>query len=321
MKTENNLEESLEKLAVLGTDPDEFKIWLKSFLINNISHPLSGFSLTEYPHEYLSRIYESTKNVRFQERLRGAVKQFFKDWNINAGNTESIEYYSSLLNLIAELPITDVYPELIETALSGYYCGFRSENESRDVQTLLLEVIAGMEVSGEEIPKKRLMDLVKKYMIDPRYTPLCFMIAWKTQYESAIEYMSQLLECTRKRSFDIHETIEDFLIGCRVDKFKELVVPMLEELKFDNLREYFLKILSDLGVKIYISDYRFEPDHILMTWEVYGQPVVLQETIYYGDEHYGIMNSIEEFPPTPIGVKKGDKEFLEFSEEFLEKAA
>jgi hypothetical protein len=297
MKPENNLEDSLEKLAELGTDPDEFKIWLKSFLTNNISHPLPGFSLTEYPHEYLSRIYESTDNERFKERLRGAVAQFFKNWNINARN-ESYEYYSSLLNLIADL-----------------------ENESRDVQTLILEVIAGMEVPGAEKPKKRLMDLVKKYIIDPSYTPLCFTIAWQTQYESAIEYMSRLLECSRKRSFDIHETIEDFLIGCRVDIFKELVVPMLEELKFDNLRGYFLEILSDLGVKIYISDYRFEPDHILMTWEVYGQPVVLQETIYYGNVHYGLMNSIEEFPPTPIGVKKGDEEFLEFAEEFLEKAA
>lgn len=320
-KEKKILEDSIDWLSKQGTEPDEFKIWLKSFLITNISDPLPDFSFTEYPHEYLFRIYEATSNVRFQERLRCAVKWLFKDWNVNAKNTESIEYYSSLLNLIAELPVSEMYPELIETALSGYYCGTISKNEKRDIQALTLQVIAGMPAPGVGELKDRLLELVKKYIHDIRYTPLCFRIAWQTRYEYAAQYIGPLLKCSDKKDFDIHGTIERFLRRAKIDTFKELFIPMMKQLQVNNLRKYFLGILSDLGVDIRVSNYRSEPDHILMSWKVYDQPVVPQTNIYCGEEHYDIMNSIEEFPPLRISVEKGDEEFQEFVEEFLEKAA
>ncbi len=321
MKPENNLENSLDKLGKLGTDPDEFKIWLKSFLIKNISDPLPGFSRTEYPHDYLTRIYESTGSVRFQERLRHSVKELFKNWNINARITESIEYYSSLLNLIAELPISEMYPELIETALTGFYCGIHSENEPRDVQTLILEVIAGMQLPGSAKSKKRLMDLVKKYIIDPRYTPLCFRIAWQTRYENATHYISQLLECLHKKTFDIHETIEDFLIECGVSKFKELLVPMMKLLRVDNLWKYFLKILFKVGVEVHVPEFPFTSEYLLMRWKVYGQPAVPLQKIPCGKVNYRIMNLIDEFEPPPISEKEKDETFQESVEVLLEEAA
>jgi hypothetical protein len=293
MKPENNLEDSLERLVKLGTDPDKFKIWLKSFLINNISDPLPGFSLTEYPHEYLSRIYESTGSVRFQERLRSTVKQFFKDWNINAVNTESIEYYSSLLNLIADLPVTEMYSELIETALSGFYCGIFSENEPRDVQTLILEVIAGMQVPGATSSKDQLMDLVKKYILDPMYTPLCFRIAWQTEYKNAINYISLLLEYSKERKFDIYETIERFLLGGDVVKFKELLVPILERLQINNMMEYFLKILLKLGIEIRTSNYPFGTSCLLLIWEPYDLLAVSRARISCDNDE--IVAQIERF--------------------------
>lgn len=309
------LKESLDRISKLGTDPDEFKIWLKSFLISKISDPLPGYSLRVYPHEYLYKIYESTENVRFQERLRRAVKELFKDWNINATRTETIEYYSSLLNLIAELPVSEVYPDLIEIALSGSYCGILTKNEKLDVQTLILQVIAGFPASGIKKLKERLMDLVKKYIHDNNYTPLCFRIAWQIQYENAIQYIKPLLECAQIRYFDIYGTIERFLLGCGVGKFKDLLIPMLQELKLSNMREYFLKILLELGVEISISKFRFVYNFLSLRWKLDDQPES-KGVIFCEDGE--IITSIEKVKPIDVGEEKNkDEEFLEGLKDFL----
>ncbi len=322
MKPEKTiLEESIDRIS--RTDPDEFKIWLKSFLINNIAYPLPDYSFTEYPYEYLYRIYESTKNVLFQERLRRAVKELFRDWNINAVNTENIEYYSSLINLIAELPVSEMYPDLIEIALKGYYRGILSENEKKlDIQTLILQVIAGFPPSGEEKLKDRLMDLVKKYIPEMKYTPLCFRIAWQTRYESAIQYIRPLLECSKIRKFDIYGTIKRFLLGCGVGKLKDLLVPMLQELKLHDMREYFLKILLEVGAEIRVSNFYFDfKNHLLiwertllLRWELYEKPESQIEISCDDDE---IMDYIEEFNQFGVENQENkDKKFLKRIEEF-----
>lgn len=264
-------------------EPDEFKIWLKSFLITKIGDPLPGYSLAEYPHEYLYKINELTSNIRFQERLRCAVKDLFKDWNVKATNTETIEYYSSLLNLIAELPVSDMYPDLVEIALKGYYCGIFSKNEEIDVQTLILQVIAGFPPSGMKKLKKRLMDLVKKYALEDRYTPICFRISWQTRYENAIQYIKPLLECYEIRKFDIDGTIERFLLGCGVSKFEDLLIPMLRELRAHDMRQFFLEILQGVGVEVRLSNYPFTSENLLLIWEPYGQ-VQLRKQIFCDDE-------------------------------------
>ena len=314
MKLERNLEDAIDKLSNVGTDPDEFKIWLKSFLINKISHPLPDFSLNEYPHEYLYRINELTSNVRFQERLRHAVKELFKDWNINAKHTESIEYYSSLLNLIAELPVSEMYPELIEIALSGDYCGVISKNEKRDVQTLILQVIAGMLVPVDEELKKRLIGLVENYILDIRYTPLCFRIAWQARYENAIQFIRPLLECSFKRNFDIYGTIERFLSGCRVAKFKNLLEPMLQELQTNNLWKYFREILFKLGVEIHVPHFPPDPQYLLLRWGLYDQPVS-KEQVFCHDRDLMIL--IEESGQLGIDEQKNDKKFWEIIKELF----
>jgi hypothetical protein len=316
MKLEKKLEDAIDRLSRLGTEPDEFKIWLKLFLVTKISDPLPGFSLTEYPYEYLYRINESTGNVRFQERLRHTVKELFKDWNINASNTESIEYYSSLLNLIAELPVTEVYPYLIEAALTGNYCEIFSKNEKRDVQTLILQVIAGMQVPWDEKIKDRLMDLVRKYIHNPRYTPLCFRIAWQIRYEKAIQYMIPLLECSFKRKFDIYGTIERFLSGCGVSKFKDLLVPMLEQLQTNNMWKYFIEILFKLGVEIRVTNFRFAPSYLILIWDIYNQPVSRVKIFCDNDE---IINLIEYFSKLSTDKQETrDKSSWEFIKRFFE---
>ncbi len=309
MKLEKKLEEAIDKLSRLGTEPDEFKIWLKSFLITHISHPLPGFSLNEYPYEYLYRINELTSNIRFQERLRHAVKELFIDWNINARNTETIEYYSSLLNLIAELPVTKAYPDLIEIALSGDYCGVILENEDIDVHTLILQVIVGMQVPGDEKIKGRLMDLVRKFIDDFRYTPLCFRIAWQVRYENAIQYIKPLLDCYFKRKFDIYGTIERFLSGCGISNFKNFLVPMLEQLQTNDIRKFFLEILFELGVEIHVPNFPPSPQYLLLTWDIYDQ-LILKEQVFC--ENQDIITLIEELGPLGIDVQKDDKKFMEF---------
>jgi hypothetical protein len=309
MKLKKKLEDTIDKLSNVRTDPDEFKIWLKSFLITNISHPLTDYYINEYPYEYLYRINELTGNIRFQERLRHAVKELFKDWNINARNTETIEYYSSLLNLIAELPVSEMYPELIEIALSGDYCEVISENENIDVQTLILQVIAGMQVSGEEKIKDRFMDLVRKYIDDFRYTPLCFRIAWQIRYENVIQYIKPLLDCYLKRKFDIYGTIERFLSGCGISNFKNFLVPMLKQLQTNDMRKYFLEILFKVGVEIHVPNFPPNPQYLLMTWDTYDQLVSMEQVVC---ENQDIMTLIEELVPLSIDVKKDDKKFMEF---------
>ncbi len=295
MKPEKKiLEDSIDRLSRLMTEPDEFKIWLKSFLITNISYPLIDFSFAEYPHEYLSRIYRLTNNCRFQERLRFAVKEFFRDWNINAINTEPIEFFLSLLNLIAELPISEMYPDIIELALSGSYCGVILKNEKRDFQTLILQVIASLSLPGGDEFKDRLMELVKKYILDIRYTPLCFRIAWQVRYENAIEYLRPLLECSYKRKFDIYGTIERFLWGCGELKFKDLLVPMLLRLQNKNMWEDFLKILFKLGVEIRVPYYPRDPNYLLMRWDLYDQPVSWVQIFC---KNLGIMTQIAQLGP------------------------
>jgi hypothetical protein len=311
------LEESIDRISKLGTDPDEFKIWLKSFLITKISDPLPGYSLTEYPYEYLYRINESTKNVRFQERLRCAVKELFKNWNINATSTDTIEYYSSLLNLIAELPVSEMYPDLIEIALAGSY--FNRDNSKKneiDVHALILQIIAGMQVPGDEKLKDRLMDLVRKYIIDIRYTPLCFRIAWQTRYENAIQYIRPLLECWKERKFNIYGTIERFLLGCGVGKFKDLLVPMLQELKLHDMREYFLKILLELGVEIRFSKLRYESEKLVLIWGVYKQ-TLSRVQIFCDDGE--IMAHIKKLNPLDsVNQEIRDKGFWKHIKKFFE---
>ncbi|UCH96510.1 MAG: hypothetical protein JSV88_06580 [Candidatus Aminicenantes bacterium] len=317
MKLKKKLEESIDKLSNVGTDPDEFKIWLKRFLIRNISHPLTDYYLNEYPYEYLYRINEATSNIRFQERLRHAIKELFRDWNINAIKTETIEYYSNLLNLIAELPVTEMYPDLIEIALSGDYCGVILENEDIDVQTLILEVIVGMQVPGDEKIKDRLMDLVRKYIDDFRYTPLCFRIAWQIRYDNATQYINPLLACYNERKFDIYGTIERFLLGGGVPLFKNLLLPMLDHLQTNNMREDFLEILLEVRAEIRVLNFRFDFDNrllipertLLLRWELYEQPVSQIEIPCDDDE---IMDHIEKFNQLGPGNRKNkDEIFLE----------
>ncbi|MCX6580114.1 MAG: hypothetical protein NT166_08010 [Candidatus Aminicenantes bacterium] len=303
------IEDAIDKVSRLGTNPDEFKIWLKSFLITKIGDPLPGYSLTEYPHEYLYRIYESTKNVIFQERLRCAVKELFKDWNINARKTDSIEYYSSLLNLIAELPVSEMYPDLIEIALTGFYCGTESENEKLDVQTLILQVIAGFPPPGMKKLKDRLMDLAEKYILDMRYTPLCFRIAWQIRYENAIQYIRPLLECSQIRQFDIYGTIERFILGCRVGKFKNLLMPMLLELQSDDMRKYFLEILFKLGVEIHVPNFPPDPKYLLLEWDIYDQLISTEKVLC---ENQDIMTLIEKLGTRSIDVQEDDNKFMVF---------
>jgi len=307
------LEESIDRIS--GFKLDEFKIWLKSFLITKVSAPLPGYSPEEYPYEYLYKINESTTNVRFQERLRCAVIELFKDWNVNARDTETIEYYSSLVNLIAELPVSKLYPDLIEIALTGFYCGVLSDNQKLDVQTLILQVIAGFPPSGMKKLKKRLMDLVEKYILDKRYTPLCFRIAWQARYENAIQYIKLLFECYYERKFDIYGTIERFLLGCQVRKFKNLLIPILQELQLHDMRQFFIEILRKVGVEIRVSYFRFEYRSLIVIWEPYDQP---QSHVKIFCKDREIMNYIDELFPIDFGDQKSrDKKFKKLIESIL----
>lgn len=311
MRLDKKLEDSIDRLSRLGTQPDEFKIWLKRFLIKKISHPLTGYYRNEPPYSYLYRINEATDSERFQERLRHAVKELFKDWNINARNTETIEYFSSLLNLIAELPVTEMYPELIEIAYAGPYCGVISGSEEIDVQTLILQVIAGMQVPSDEKVKDRLMDIVEKYIHDHKYTQLCFRIAWQTRHDNAIQYIRPILEFSYNRRFDIGGAMERFLSECRVANFKNFLVPMLEKIQTNDnkMQKYFLEILSKLGVRVRIPNFPPDPQYLLMTWDTYDQ-MLFKERILC--ENQNIMNLVEESGPFDNNVQERDKKFLDF---------
>jgi hypothetical protein len=252
MKHNSETENAIKELSQYIDRPDKFKAWLKGFLVTKISDPLQDYSLKEFPHEYLRRMYLSTQNTDFQELLRQSVKELFIDWNIYAEHTETVDYYASLLRLIAELPVSEVYSDLIEAANPGNYRDIPAASEKKDVQTLLFRVIVGLPLPTDREVRHRAMFLAKKYVYDFRYTPLCFRLLWQLDIRNAIEFITPLMECAQYRKFDLSGTLTRFLEGCGALGFIKLVIPMLHSLQTNQLRWDFLKGLLSLGVELHI---------------------------------------------------------------------
>ncbi len=287
MKPSREMKSAIEELSQYPGKPDEFKIWLKNFLTTKISDPLPDYSLEEFPHEYLQRLYLNTKNTRFQERLRHAVKELFIDWNIYAEYTETVDYFANLLHLIAELPVSEVYSDLIEAAISGFYCDIPASSEKKDVQTLLLKVLIGLPVPGDGKAKRRALKLAEKYKYayDFRYTPLCFRLAWQLEIENAIQFISPLMKCARYRKFDLPRTLTRFLRGCGAEHFKELIIPMLHTLQPHRLWMDLLETLSTAGVELYLP---YHPN--LHPFDFQGPMAYLRMGWSFDPQYHGPLN-------------------------------
>jgi hypothetical protein len=266
-----------ELLSELSEHSDEdFKIWVKSLLTNPRNIPEIRYSIREFPHDFLADLYRSTKNVAFQVRLRSAVLSLFKEWNINARNTETPEYVVSLLNLIADLPINEAYPSLLSRAQSGLFAGIYSSYEKWDMQTIILQILAEMLYEHRSEDDNLLRLLLDKYCSDVDYFPYCFKILFKRDFSQSPKHLVSLFALWRRSKFDIQSLLEEYLQACRVGGFVQIAKSVFAFLEEGVLITEFLETASEVGLNINVFNMPLvygAPSRagLRIWWNVYGQ--------------------------------------------------
>lgn len=327
MKLNIETEKAIEKLCMSKIELVEFKSWLKKFLIYKISDPLPDYSIREFPCDYLRRLYVGTKNTHFQEVLKSSTKELFLEWNALASRTETLDYYSSLIRLIAELPVYGLYSDIVEIAISGSYCGVPSPSEKKDIQTLLLRVLVSLTIPGDNKTKDRALVLAKKYVDDFLYTPLCFRLAWQLDIRNAINFISPLIKCAQERKFDLESTLFRFLNGCRATLFKEIVLSILKNLSNNELLRDFFIALFQLGIQFHIPNFSRFPvskskrakTYLQIYWQLDKEkPLKKYSVPIKKNYNKNIIEQINLFENSvPNDERKNDKHFLSNIKDFF----
>jgi hypothetical protein len=243
----HEMEKKLEYLE--GLSREELTIWMKRYLAENRTYPLSISHRDTYRSSILLQFYFISADSEFRRRFEQAVASQVNSWRPSADSswqepTDSPDYFIEILNIAGRIRISDTYSRLLVLAKTGELK--KKVAFGIDLHYQLLRVLFGF---GMDTNRNDLELLIERDIEDPRYSALCYRRSWELEFRKGIENLPILLKCYQNdHSVDAAGALNRFIRKLGQKGFKMEFFHMLRKLE-----EPYYTILCDIMESIGIE--------------------------------------------------------------------
>ncbi|KYK35265.1 MAG: hypothetical protein AYK18_13165 [Theionarchaea archaeon DG-70] len=248
-----------------GLSDQELTNWVRRFLAENRSHPLSIPSKDTYKSTILLQFYFMSTNSDFRRRFERASLDLVNSWRASADPSwqepaDSLDYFAELLAIVGRIRISDTYSRLLVLAKSEELK--KKVGLGVDLHSQLLRVLFGF---GMDENRQDLEYIIDRDIEDLHYTALCFRRSWELDFQKGIENLPILLEYYhRDHSIDAEGTLNRFIRRLGQKGFKKEFLNMLQKLR-DPYYTDLCNIMKNIGIEPDLT-YFEESDRFLIRW-------------------------------------------------------
>ncbi|MGD2251170.1 MAG: hypothetical protein PVF58_22455 [Candidatus Methanofastidiosia archaeon] len=224
------MEKGLEYLESLS-DKDLVS-WIRKFLAENCSHPLSIQSKNTYKSTILLQFYFMSTNSSFRRQFEKVIYGLIDSWRVSIDSScqepiDSPDYFAELLAIAGRIRVNNTYSRLLALAKNGELK--KKEGLGVNLHYQLLRVLFGF---GMDDIRQDLEFIIDRDIEDPRYTALCFRRSWELEFKKGIENLPILLKYYHEdRSIDAEGTLNRFLTKLGKRGLKKEFLNMLQMLR------------------------------------------------------------------------------------------
>lgn len=166
----------------------DLRNWIEELLRTNKTESPKIFSRERHPSIVLLGLYKSSKDFKFQRRIRETIIDLFFSYH-----GSDLEYFHELIILIAELRLVDCYKVLISKARSREFEG--KAVHGLDLHYQLLRVLYSFKNYKEQEFGKDLEMIIKENIKKDIYFSISFKANWERKnLENGLRALFELLD-------------------------------------------------------------------------------------------------------------------------------
>lgn len=258
------MEEGLKHLE--GLSEKELAGWMRGFLAENCSHPLSLSSKDTYKSTVLLQFYFISTDSDFRRRFERAVLDLVNSWRASADPSwqepaDSPDYFAELLTIVGRIRVSDTYSRLLALAKNEKLK--EKVGLGVNLHYHLLRVLFGF---GMDEIREDLEYIIDRDIEDSRYSALCFRRSWELEFKGGIENLPILLKCYHKdHSVDAEGALDRFLRKLGQKGLKKEFLVMLQKLE-DPYYTDLCDIMKTIGMEPGLTFFR-ESDRFIINWK------------------------------------------------------